>query len=266
MIGRRAAVGLLPLCVLAFCAISAPSAIAVGTTAFTCVPVAAGTGDFTDAHCNSAGKGDFKSEEVKEGVKTSTEGTNEKTKGLTTEPTPMKLETTVGVVKVVIECSKATTLSTNWTNEKNGEKQMLAKTQATVFTFSGCTVPKPVNKNGEEACQIKKAILLGGVVITEVDEKGMYVNFRESGAELGTITIENKSECPAELTNNPLAVKGTAAADANGATLAFPSTVAGTSSVKIAGGAATLSATMTIRKEKEAGKEQNPLFLKTTSE
>jgi hypothetical protein len=265
MIGRRTIVGLSLLCALVFCAFAASSAQALqGTTAFTCVPVTAGTGDFTDAHCKNGAKGDFKAEEVT-AANTETVGTNEKTKGPTTEPTPVKLESTFnGVTKVVIECQKATTTGTSFNNEVAAGEHMLVK-GLVVFTYSECTMPKPVNKGGAEACQVnKKVFLLGGEIITEVEEKAMYVNFRESGKELGSITIENKSECPPELTKAPLSVKGTAAADGDTATLTFPSLVT-TSSVKLGGSAATLSSSITVRRKEQAGKEQPPIFFKTTT-
>jgi hypothetical protein len=77
MTGRRTIVGLSLLCALFVCAISASSASAAGTTAFTCVPELGG--EWEDEHCKvnvGKGKGNFEHEEIAVGTTTEITSTN----------------------------------------------------------------------------------------------------------------------------------------------------------------------------------------------
>jgi hypothetical protein len=138
MSGPRSIIGLALVGALLACAVSASSASAKGTTAFTCVAVAANR-EFEDEHC-AKGKVDanagFKHEEIEVGTTTEVTATNNVT-GAETSPAVIHLNIAGFELIIDSEAVQATGSCRNETvgNEKIGkEMQNHCKEVVTIFT------------------------------------------------------------------------------------------------------------------------------------
>jgi hypothetical protein len=263
MIVRRAAVGLSLLCALVFCAVAASSASAVvkGTTAFTCAPVAAGTGHFTDAHCDTEGTGSFDHVAIGEGVEKVYEITNAGTKNSTTEATPLVFKGVVGV-PFEISCNTLSG-SVTLTNRFEGGKMENVGTKVSA-NLTNCTVLKPVGK-----CTVKEGSIVSGVTTTsrtevtyekenkEIVEHTMDVELKPNpGNELFSFTLEGK-DCPFKA--GSMIMRGSAigtgargsteATSSSGATLLFTHEMT-TKTMSSGGNKIGLTGALTIRSEK----------------
>jgi hypothetical protein len=240
---RRAVAGLSLLCAFAFCAFSAPSAFAAGTTVFECKSTTEGA-TFTDAHCDvpkePAGGAGFIHKEVAPGTVTEIESNNEKTASATTASTPAILESEALGVKVKIECKKTATTGT-LTN--NAGPPMNASGSATVkYTeckelLQGCTVAEPITVNAKAETKIIAAEEMG-------------VEFKPAtGTTFVTITLSN---CSNFLVNGSHEVTGTAIGtpggtpNGRGATLTFTKAMT-EKTLKFAGNPAPFSSVETVK-------------------
>jgi hypothetical protein len=264
MIGSRATVGLLLLCALIFSAFAAPGASAKGTTAFTCVS-GGGALDFSDAHCDNevtSGTGSFGHVSLgTEAVKIQV--TNEGTKGLTTESTPVVLNATLGGMALEIVCSKASGTSVNTNKEISGVMQNEGKELS--LRFFECTVVKPAK------CTIKGGeinVTSGATTITVENVKGTEMGLLfspEAGKPFFEVTLEGP-ECP--LKGKTASVVGTTTAtgprpsteitSSRGATMIVTKEMTA-ETLKIAGAAASVSAAFTVKTG------SSPVTLTTTS-
>lgn len=270
MIGRRATVGLSLFCALLFCAFAAQSASAASatnTTAFTCVEIAAGTGAFTDAHCDSKGKGNFEHQELtaKIGETTQVIVTNEKTASSTTASEPAVLKGEPFKVKTEITCTVVSGSGTLGNTEPSAKVHKVSGKITT--NFSKCTVAKPAK------CTVKEPIVVAaeteGVEGLGAGKNEMGVEFKPEGGKktFTTITLEG-AECP--LKGLPFNIEGTAIATGgtatqtekhSGATAVFTKAMT-EKTLKAAEKFAWFSAKTTVRMEGAGG---NPITLTTVT-
>jgi hypothetical protein len=141
----RAAVALVSLCALALCAFAAPSAVAKGTTAFTCVK-GGGAQDFSDAQCTKgvkAGTGEYGHVAIEEASKTEINLSGENTVG---HP---KFEGTIEKQALEILCLGETTGLAPMTNEFG--PPMFVEVGQTSIKFEGCV---PVGVFATEECKV----------------------------------------------------------------------------------------------------------------
>lgn len=243
MIGRRAIASLSLLCALVFCAFAAQgaSAATTGTTVFECSKEAK-VKDFTDAHCDNTGEGEYGHKPT---TKTAFLVTNDKTKGTTTESTPSVLEGEVALTKTKITCTKLSG-SGELTNELAVE---VHKAKGKVKTeFSGCTVEKPLK------CVVKEPIVANslGETVTNIGGTNMGLQLSpESEGIFATIEYLNKGAEACGLNKQKFTVEGTAIGTGSaGSTTATPESggtvIFGTDSKLTLGGKpATFTATAT---------------------
>lgn len=205
MIERRAIVGLSLLCALAFCAFAAPSAVAKGTTAYTCV-FESGKGEFEDADCSKnvgPKKGNFQHVAITQGAKA------ELKDSLISKTFVLKGKTVNENVK--IECME-TQGSGQITNEVKGE-EMVNTGSELIFTFSKCTVVEPAGKG----CEVKTGGFQTKKLKSTTEE--MEVKFSaEVGMLLAEFTLQ-KCGAPLEKLNKTYKVEGTFNAIPNGSFL-----------------------------------------------
>jgi hypothetical protein len=210
MIGRRSSIGIALLCVFAFCAFAAQSAMAqkgtsaTNTTAVTCVE-GKGNLDFSDAHCDKKvpnGTGKYGHVAIKNGETTEIEVTNAATKDKVTivegkevvhptaDATTSLLKATVGGVKSEISCEVTTTTGAakaSWIENVESEGKHTVKGTVNV-RFEKCTVIKPLN------CKILEPI------VTVANFVGVE-NLKPGGNEMGVeFTGENAKGNFASLT------------------------------------------------------------------
>lgn len=142
MIKRGAILALCALCALALSAVAASSASAAtkGTTGFTCVEEAGG---FTDAHCKSAGSGNFKHVAIPENTPTDSIVSNDTTKG---EKAVERLKATVAgtALELTAKLVEGTAVGENKKDPVSGEHYSEAEAK-TVFkevteNLVGCEV------------------------------------------------------------------------------------------------------------------------------
>jgi hypothetical protein len=155
MIGRRAALGLITVSVLALCAIAAQSASAVpakNTTAFTCVE-GGGQKDFEDAHCDkkvAAGQGKFGHVLIPLNETTEITVSNAKTKNATTESSPTVFKFNFAGEPTEISCKTVHGLGTIHNVEPVMKEHKVTGTLT--ISASECKVLKPAK------CLVKQPI------------------------------------------------------------------------------------------------------------
>jgi hypothetical protein len=185
MSGHKTIVGILLLCAVAVLAFAAPSALATGTTAFTCAE-GGGEKDFTDAHCTSstkAGEGKFGHIAIANGTPTELTLSNEKTGGETTSALPSVLAGKISGVNVKVECKKITGTGT-LTNEEVGGT--MRTTGNTLMEHSECSVVEPAT------CSVKTPIVYDSKFTTYQAEAKMGLEFTPRvGTQFGTFTLMN---------------------------------------------------------------------------
>jgi hypothetical protein len=218
MIGRRAVVGLSLLSALLFSAFAAQSASAVSasnTTGFTCVEN--GVGDFTDAHCDTAGvKGNEKFGHVALAEsKTEFQATNGKVTESTKKSEPAVLKSKVAGAKITIEC---TTVKNETENSilNSVEKEKKHNIEGVMrIDFSTCSV-KELTK-----CDVAEPIVVEGVGGGVEGLKGpkgeanaMGGEVKGKGAEetFTTIAFENKGAEACAVNGKSFPVNGSAIA------------------------------------------------------
>jgi hypothetical protein len=220
MIGRRAIIGLSLLSALVFCAFAAPNAMAVkGTTAFTCVKVAAGVpSQFEDEHCTKEkiSTGQFVHAVSPLGTNTPVIVSNNITGA---QNSLLKLKGVLGGVELELESKKfADKGKTSLTNKENAAEQMEA-TGGNDGQFSEITVVKPAN------CTVATVNLIEGTGQTKVVGTEMWVEFTTAGGIFANFELSGE-KCA--LKGSKIEVKGTAKANVStsetaldGATLQF---------------------------------------------
>ncbi len=267
MNGRRAVIGLSLLSALVFCAFSASSAWAIkGTTGFTCDPVPEGTGNFTDAHCDKAGKGNFSDANVVSG-EAEVEFTNEKTASETAKSAPSVLRGVIFGVNTEISCAVVSGKAKVANVVEGGKMEVVGS--GVTSKFSTCTVIKPAK------CTLKEANLTAGVTSTSYTEREtsgikntMGAEFKPAaGKPFSTFTLEGK-ECA--LKEKAIPVEGTALATggtgpsetsaSSGATLVFTKEMT-EKTLKVGESAVSLESTTTVRKV-----GGNPVIVTTLTE
>jgi hypothetical protein len=205
MAARTTTVGLMLLCALAFSAASAPSAMAKGTTAYTCV-FEAGKGEFEDADCSKnvgAGKGNFQHVAI-------TPGAEPEIKDSLISKSFILKGKTVGV-NVTIECLE-TQGSGKITNAVKGE-EMVNTGSGLTFTFSKCTVTEPAGKG----CEVKGGGFTTKTLKSTTEE--MEVKF---SAEVGNVVAEfTLQKCSVPALNKTYKAEGTFIGIPNGSFLQF---------------------------------------------
>jgi hypothetical protein len=257
MTGRKALVGLSLLCGLVFSAFTVSSASAVGTTAFTCEPVAT-EAQFSDEHCTTpqaGGKG-FRHTPIAQDTVTEVEGTNEKTKNTTKEAQQGIFKATLSTIPIEITCKKGTGSGT-LTNKAG--PPMSASGSATASASECTTIIEGTKKN----CKVKEPIEGSGNATTFVEGGEMYVKATGAGTgELFTsITFESNAPevCPKGLTSlNPYKVTGSVIGTVNGATVESKEKEPH-STLKMGGNPAEVIGVGTLRM-----REGNPITLTTT--
>jgi hypothetical protein len=157
MIGSKAIAAISLLCALLLCAIGASSAFAAtsGTTAFTCVESTTHEGDFEDAHCDKTvtpGTGKFTHKALPTNPTTAT-STNAQTANGTKDSSPTVLKGILGGVITEIVCKTRNGHGT-LENKLSGEKHSVVGSGTTVLTE--CTMPKPVNAEGQRTVQSQR--------------------------------------------------------------------------------------------------------------
>ncbi len=221
MNGPRAAVGLSLLCALVFCALAAPSAMAVkGTTAFTCKPIAKAA-TFADEHCTEGvdfGEG-FAHEEIPVDKILDATATNV---GTEKKAIPAKFKTAIAGIAVELEAeSFHSCKETSVANLVDEKKQMVIAGDY-CGEFTNVVVTKPAGKctvTGK-AVKLEEGFYEGRVVLDKITkEEEMYFEFRPPEGE---VFAEFKMEgiaCPFK--NMKFEVNGLVA-DANPMTEEFP--------------------------------------------
>jgi hypothetical protein len=251
MIGSKSTVALL-LYMLLMCLFSAQSASAapsVNTTAFTCVFVGSGKGDFKDSHCDekvSAEKGEYGHEQSPAFLTTQTAVIN---------TTPGILKGEIAGVKVEVVCTKvANTGEATIHNIHNiffGEHTVTGQIR---LRLTSCTAPKPAK------CTVKEPLDSEILEFRGREELGagkneMGMEFNGGGpAILFPITFENKGAEKCALGGKTFNVEGTAIATGapaptekhSGATLNFTNAMT-KETMKLGGKPAEFSTSLTMR-------------------
>lgn len=182
MIGRRTVIGVLLLCAAGLFIVGVPSALANGTTAFTCAEVA--EGDFTDAHCTfgtTPGTGKFGHIGIEVGKTTEITFSNEKTGSETTSAEPSLLAGELFGAALEIECKKVTGTGTLKNEEEGGGA--MQTTGDMLIEHSECTVPKP------KGCALKAPIVYDSHFTTTSE---MALKFTPRvGTTFGSFTLVN---------------------------------------------------------------------------
>jgi hypothetical protein len=215
MSGRRTIVGLALLGALFVCAISASSASAAGTTAFTCVSVFEGA-QFEDEHCKTpkAGGSGFKHEEIEVGKTTEITTTNNVT-GATTETAV--IHSILGGVEFTID-SQEVHATGSCKNETVGEvMQWHCKKVFATFTKLAVT---PASLKCEVVGGELKTKEMTAVTRETVGGKGPGLNYVPEAP--GTVFMEFEiggAEC--KLGKPTIKVTGNAVGKPSGATLTF---------------------------------------------
>ncbi len=265
---KRSAVGLSLICALFICALAAQGASAAegkNTTAFTCVE-GGGEKDFSDAHCDkkvTAGTGKFGHVAIKVGEATPIVVTNAGTKNETKEAAPIIQRGTILGVKSEIEC-KTLSGEGSLTNEEPSAKVHRVRGSITA-NFTSCTVKKPAL-----GCKVKEPISVSssveGVEGLGAGGNEMGLEFKPTGAHFATLTLEG---CIVAGTFN---VDGTAIATGTpaptekftGATSIFTAAMT-KETLKLAGNAAEIESSATVRMAPVNGVQQNPISLTTVT-
>jgi hypothetical protein len=238
MTGRRITAGLSLLCALVFCAFSASSASAAGTTAFECVKNG-GAMDFSDADCASfvgAGEGEF-------GHVALTPKTSIK---VISTSASAKLMGTVAGITTTLSATGFTSKNAKIENTEAGGAMVVKGTGEGEIT--GVTVTE-----GPAGCKVVGSTLK--VLSTEGISKEMEVEFKPTSGAFKEFTFTGCTNSGLNVTYKCI---GSANAIINGANLNF--TEASTSSLKFAGHSAFLIATATGKIE-----GGNPLSPTTTT-
>jgi hypothetical protein len=255
MIGRRATVGLALLAALLFSASavqSASAAAAKNTTAYTCIKVEpAGTGDFTDAHCDKKGKGDYAHQSLANDVTTNITLTNDKMGVATNEKTSQLWRFTFIGIKIEITCKVHEVTGIAEIKYNGCEVKLPAK----------CTVKEPI----ESAANIVGVEELGagknemGVELTP-KEGSTLLTFTFSGEGCG---LKGKS-INVEGTMIGTSGTGSNTVKESGATVTFTEGMT-KETLKAGGNAVEHKGGFTVKMEPIGGKDQNPIALTTTT-
>jgi hypothetical protein len=198
MIGHRAVIGMSLACALLACAFTAQSAFAVAaknTTLVTCTQNG-GAKDFTDAHCDNKGAGNFGHTLLESGVKWGTNITNAKTKNNTTEAAPAIFKWTNFGVKHEVTCTVVT--GTGLVGQAGLAEKEHNVAGSAMFNFTKCTVNKPAG------CKVEEPIVLTG---TTQGVEGLGALKNEMGIEF--IPTESKGGTLVPITVIGCIVKGT---------------------------------------------------------
>lgn len=183
MSGHKTIAGILLLCAVGVLAFAAPSALATGTTAFTCAE-GGGAKDFADAHCTSstkAGEGKFGHVSIANGASTELTLSNEKTGGETTTALPSVLIGKIAGVNVKVECKTLTGTGT-LTNEEVGGT--MRTTGNTLIEHSECSVVEPTT------CSVKSPIIYDSKFATFQTEAKMGIEYTPRvGTQFGSFTL-----------------------------------------------------------------------------
>lgn len=216
MIRRRVVVGLSLLSALLFCAIAAQSASAIvttkstNTTAFTCVK--GGGGDFTDAHCDNSGKGEYGHEAVPLNETKSINGTNQKVTNSTKDNEPIVLKGTIGIAKLTIECSTMQT-----TTEKSAVHNVELTDKQHTMTGNGTALFTNCSVNELAKCAVSEPIAAAanfhgvqGMEGPKGESNAMGVEFTGAGGEetFAEIQFINKGAEACSLNGKTFPVKG----------------------------------------------------------
>jgi hypothetical protein len=216
MTGRKTIIGLSLLCALFVCSMSAASASAKGTTAFTCVPQV--FGEWEDAHCKTfvgSPNGSFAHEEIEVGKTTEITGTNNVTGS---ETSTAVLHSILGGVEFTID-SEEVHATGSCKNETVGEVMQ-----------NHCKKVKVNYKKLKVTPESLKCSITGGEITTnelttvtrETETgKGPGVNFTpEAPATIFAEFVVGGAECKLGAATT-IKVSGNAVGKISGATLTF---------------------------------------------
>jgi hypothetical protein len=257
------------LCGLFLCVFAAQSAVgaeAKNTTVYTCIK-GGGAKDFSDAHCDHSvpnGTGEFGHTNLGVGEPTRLVVTNGGTKNNTTEASPAIIKGTVFGVATEVEC-KTVSGEAEIINEEPSSAWHRWKILNGVTLFSTCTVKKPAL-----GCKVAEPIEFGvngeGAEGLGAEKNEMGLEFKPSGAHFGSLKIEG---CFVAGTFN---VDGIAIATGtpspkekwSGATEIWTEAMT-KETLKLAGNAASISSSMTVRMAPVGGITQNPIGYTTVT-
>jgi hypothetical protein len=209
MTRRGSILGALLLSAVCLCAFGAANASA--TTLYVCEEVSKGTGKFTDAHCESAGGGDFATVAAKEG---------EAKEVTPTGTTEFVIKTVIAGIAVEAHCEE-------WTGGGKATNELVGGVMQNVGTrlnleAAKCIMTKPA---GQE-CVLKggKFVVPSATSLTETVGEVSKVKFMPPGKIFTEVIIE---KCKTAGLNGTFPVEGTASGiinNANPAKLEFTST------------------------------------------
>lgn len=267
MSGRKAIVGLCVLCSLAFVAIAAPNASALGTTAFTCKKVtpAVGTAGFSDAHCKSAvsSNAEYEHVEIKENTTTEITGTSDRTAAC--EPWILRSVSSGVELELRSKCVHITSGTLH--NVKVGEEHVATGTAR--LTYTEVEVLKPKEKGCEvftdEGVKGAKGMVGTEELTTTTAGQEMAAKSQPpAGKPFASFIVEG---CTIGALNHTYEVTGSIKTTSiNGATWEYTeanTTEQGT--LKLSGQKAGIEGVLTIKgKHPELDKEYTPISATTT--
>lgn len=265
---HRTAVGLSLVCALFICALAAQSASAAegrNTTAYTCVE-GGGAKDFSDAHCDNqvtAGTGKFGHVAIPVGEKTNIVVSNANTKNNTTESTPVIQKGTIFGLAAEIECQ---TLSGEGTLTNEEPEAKVHRVRGTIVAkFTSCTAKKPAL-----GCKVKEPIEVSssveGVEGLGAGKNEMGLEFKPTGEHFAQLKLEGCIAAGTYNTDGTAIATGTPSASGKftGATSIFTEAMT-KETLKLAGNAASVSSSSTVRMAPVGGVQQNPIALTTVT-
>lgn len=231
MNGSRAAFGLCLLCALIIGAVAAQSAMATGTTAFTCKKVVpkAGTAGFSKSHCKQEDEvgteAAYEHFAIEQGKTTEATGSNEGVGTETTGTSTWSLSAVVSGISLIITAEglhgEGTLLNIL---DVSGEHYVQGEGTA---TFTKVKVAQPAGRN----CEVftDKGGAAGAVEVVHTTSlkattKGLghTVKFEPAaGNVLATFIIQNCKVPPFSSLNGTYAVTGSVVGTADGATVSF---------------------------------------------
>jgi hypothetical protein len=250
MMGRKSVIGLAVLCALAFAAITAASASAAPGRAWTCKKVGPGN-PFNDEHCINGTGGEYKHEEIPNGLpKTTIVGTNAKTASGTTAAEVSKLKGHIAGIATEVQCT-----GVSGTGELENSAGSVSGSGE--ITYSGCTVTLPAGR---------ECVVTGGEVKTKplaattaglTNPNELEFKMAPGETEFATIPIKGCKENSPPAGSYPVA--GSLIATTSGATTTtVHNTITTQGNLTFGGNAAGLQGALTISMSGAGG---NPIVL-----
>ncbi|HET7444810.1 MAG TPA: hypothetical protein VFJ57_09150 [Solirubrobacterales bacterium] len=253
MKSRRRVVCLGVLFALTLGALSAASAAATGTTAYTCVPE--GNGAYFGGHCLATGSVPHDLKEIPVNTLTTVTATNQDTASETTAARSETIKGTISGINTEITC-----------NEEHGEGTLENKTVSgemvvageVLWHFTICEVKAPAGKG----CKVSGGTFTTSQLTSTTQGQGDGVKFApKEGTKIADIKIEG---CSVAALNNTFPLTGSFVAQTSGATQASTHVEVTTqNTLKLGGQKAGFEGAITTEGH-SAGEETHPIFQGTS--